>query len=113
MVIPAPSSSTPGTSRSFVAHRRGERQQLTSTHDCALALAIPLTEREWLRDLAPASGREFAKFYSSTRAPRGASPAQVWSKLYEPFEARPIGRILSEAREAGVEVVVDCTLADF
>jgi hypothetical protein len=82
----------------------------TIARDCAIALAIPLTRAEWLADVAPGSGREYAKFYCSTR-PR-TPPEQVWASLYKPFEATPILARLRAVERLGVEIVTRCSLAD-
>ncbi len=85
---------------------------MTKPADCALALAIPLSREAWSRDLADGSGREYAKWYAASRGGVRASAEDIWVKLYEPNEVRPIVAILDELTQLGAAVVTECRLTD-
>lgn len=75
-------------------------------------MAIPLNQAQWLADIAPGSKREYAKFYLQNTGATQRAGEDVWKKLYEPHEARPIQKSLAEIEQLGAEVVLDCNLDD-
>jgi hypothetical protein len=82
---------------------------ITTPHDCAFALAIPLERSVFLRDLEPGP-REYARFYRTDNGGESIRPETLWDR-YEQTEAGPIRAVVAEARSLGAEVVTDCTLA--
>ncbi|MBC7789486.1 MAG: hypothetical protein H7Z74_06050 [Anaerolineae bacterium] len=75
-------------------------------------MAIPLSKAQWLADIAPRSHREYAKFYLQNAGATQQSAEDVWKKLYEPHEARPLQKSLGEIERLGAKVVLDCRLSD-
>jgi hypothetical protein len=85
---------------------------ITRPRDCALALAVPLRRSEFLRDLEPASPREYAKCYRHSHGGDALTAEALWSNKYERLEARPILQTIDEGRAQGVEVIPNCSLAE-
>jgi hypothetical protein len=80
--------------------------------DCGVAVAIPLSKQEWLGDIQPRSGREYARFYLQTVGAGADAANDVWEKLYEPREVRPILNSLEVIERLGVEVRRGSSLDD-
>jgi len=88
------------------------RSSLARINECAICVAIPLNQAQWLADIAPGSNREYAKFYLQNTGATHKAGEDVWRKLYEPHEARPIQKSLAEIERLGAEVILDCNLDD-
>jgi hypothetical protein len=76
-----------------------------SPADCVLAVALPLTEEQFLDD-ATAPDKEFAR---NVIAGSGRSPAEAWSGLYLPRVVALCERIAARARSLGATVAVGVT----
>ncbi len=76
-----------------------------SPSDCALAIALPLTQERFLSD-ATAPDKDFAR---SVIAASGRSPAAAWTELYVPKVVVPCDRIAVSARSLGATVATGVT----
>lgn len=76
-----------------------------SPADCALAVALPLTEERFLSDAA-APDKDFAR---SVIAGSGRSPAAAWAELYAPKVVALYERIAVRARALGATVATGVT----
>lgn len=79
--------------------------------DCAIAVAIPLSGNEWLREYAAGTAREYARFY---RDGLGVSrlPPRDTAVTYERLEAGPIRRCLDETSRLGATVIPNCGVTE-
>jgi hypothetical protein len=80
-------------------------EPVISPADCALAVALPLTEQQFMSD-ATARDREFAR---SVVAGSGRSPADAWSELYAPKVVALCERIAARVRSLGATVATGVT----
>src|SRR5262245_12777138 len=78
-----------------------------SPADCALAVALPLTEQRFLRDAA-APDKDFAR---SVIATSGRSPLEAWTELYAPKVVALYERVAARVRRLGATVASDVTAA--
>jgi hypothetical protein len=78
-----------------------------SPADCALAVALPLTEEQFLLD-ATAPDRDFAR---SVVATSGRAPAAAWTELYAPKVVALYERVAARVRRLGATVATDVTAA--
>jgi hypothetical protein len=79
-------------------------------HDCALAIALPLTERRFLTELH-ASDHDYAAFVRSLHTVDGVDDQYYWDCVYAPF-ADLMKEACIAVASRGVNVVFDATLAD-
>jgi hypothetical protein len=77
-----------------------------SPSDCALAVALPLTEERFLSDVT-APGKDFAR---SVVAGSGRTPAAAWTELYRPKVVALYERIAGLVRSLGATVVTGVTV---
>jgi hypothetical protein len=80
-------------------------EPVVSPGECALAVALPLTEGQFARDAA-APDKDFAR---SVIAGSGRSPAAAWSELYAPKVVALCARVAEAASSLGATVVTDVT----
>jgi hypothetical protein len=80
-------------------------------HECALAIALPLTERRFLEDLR-APEHDYAAYIRSLHLAEGAEDSYYWSFVYGPFAA-VMSETCNRVAARGVTLVRDAKLADF
>lgn len=85
------------------------RQKPVSPHDCGLAIAVPLSEKQFLSKLNRDGEGNFVQTFCQER--RNLSARGLWS-VYEPY-ADFVRRVVAEAARAGVSIVLDAELHDF
>ncbi|HEV7920360.1 MAG TPA: hypothetical protein VGR02_06165 [Thermoanaerobaculia bacterium] len=79
--------------------------------DCALGIAVPLTGEEFLDDLRPSSGKDFAPHVRRMNELEGAADEFYWSSVYAPI-AMAVERSCAAVERAGAHVQRRITLAD-
>lgn len=83
-------------------------ESITTPEQCALAIALPLTQEEFLADAAPASNKDFVKQYG---AEQQVPLNQLWEN-YSRYAA--LGQnIAEEAEAAGVIVIRSTSIAQW
>jgi hypothetical protein len=80
-------------------------------HDCALGIAVPLTREEFLDDLRPSSGKDFAPHVRRVNELEGAADEFYWSSVYAPI-ATAVERSCVAVERAGVYVRRRLALAE-
>jgi hypothetical protein len=86
--------------------------RVVSPHDCALALAIPLTEAQFLADLDEAAPKDLAKSVRrSVRRRMGQPQSALYAQAYEPLVSLAC-EVAEEAKALGVTVYRGARLAD-
>jgi hypothetical protein len=80
-------------------------EPIVSPPSCALAVALPLTEAEFLRDVEDPS-KDFARNVVATS---GRPAAAAWREVYAPKVARLCDRIAAHARSLGATVAGGAT----
>jgi len=82
---------------------------VTRPADCALVVAVPVTEAEFFRDLEEDSGKEFVKLYR--RQQPDVTLPSLWADHYAKVEAEAIVDVAAEVEGLGVTVHCGATLA--
>lgn len=82
-----------------------------SPTECALAVGLPLTRDEFLRQLDPAWDGDFARHVRAGNPMPGAADEAYWTSVYAPV-ARHVERICCHAEGLRVRVVRAAGLAD-
>ena len=80
-------------------------ERTVSPADCALAVALPLTLREFEED-AGSADRDFVR---SVIEGSGRSLREAWDEVYAPKVVHVFERVAARAREAGATVVTGAT----
>lgn len=83
---------------------------ITRPQDCALALAIPLTEEDFLHGLRAGEEKDFAK--SLVRNFPATTEKSIWENKYQPI-VRVAQTVTQAVKKHGVTVVQNATLAAF
>lgn len=82
-------------------------ERVVSPAECALAVALPLTFREFEED-AGSTERDFVRSFIEGS---GRSLRDAWDEVYEPKVVHVFERVASRAREVGATVVAGATAA--
>ena len=83
---------------------------VVSPRDCALAMALPLTQQRFMNDLR-APEHDYAAFVRSLHPVHGVEDSYYWDGVYAPF-AKLMNETLDRVAAKGVTVICDARLAD-
>lgn len=78
--------------------------------DCALAFAIPLNRKDFLRDLEPTSGKDFVRNFASNKS--DILPEVLWELFYRPLVDAAL-RTANDVSRMGVRVSFDLRISEF
>jgi hypothetical protein len=87
-------------------------KSVVGPRNCALAIALPLTERRFLDDLKAADDHHYPSYIRSLYPAEGADDDYYWNIVYRRF-ADLMRKTIKLIAKLGVTIVRDATLDDF